>query len=286
MADVVVGPVAGLWRYPVKSMQGEGLDQVSVSERGFLGDRAYALIDNESGKVGSAKNPRRWPKLLDFRAVFREPPSPDRVLPAVRIDFPDAGGSVSSDSPDVNDRLSRAFSRAVILSSAAPAAPSLEEYWPDIDGLAYRETVTDEAIGRGAPPGTFFDFAAVHLVTTATLDSLSRAYPQGRFDWRRFRPNIIAGSEAEGFPENDWVGHRILVGDELKLEVLIPCARCVMTTLAQCDLTLDSGILRTAAQQNNVMIAPLGQAMPSVGVYAKVLTGGTVRSGDRVRVVS
>jgi uncharacterized protein YcbX len=286
MADVVVGSVAGLWRYPVKSMQGKGLDQVPVSERGFLGDRAYALIDKESGKVGSAKNPRRWPKLLDFRAVFREPPTPVRSSPAVRIDFPDGSGSVSSDSPDVNDRLSRAFNRAVVLSSAPPETPALEEYWPDIDGLAHRETVTDETIGKGAPPATFFDFAAVHLVTTATLAALSRTYPHGRFDWRRFRPNIIAESDVVGFPENDWIGRRISIGDELTLEVLIPCARCVMTTLSQGDLPLDSGILRTAAQQNNVMIAPLGQAMPSVGVYAKVLTGGMVCRGDQVRIVS
>src|SRR5579872_3105419 len=186
MAHVVVGAVAGLWRYPVKSMQGEGLDAVPVSERGFLGDRAYALIDKESGKIGSAKNPRKWPKLLDFRAVFREPPSPDRNPPAVRIDLPDGGGSVSSDSPDVNERLSRQFNRAVVLSSVPTEAPALEEYWPDIDGLAHRETVTDETIGMGAPPATFFDFAAVHLVTTATLRMLSCAYPQGRFDWRRF----------------------------------------------------------------------------------------------------
>src|SRR2546425_937791 len=128
MADFVVGSVAGLWRYPVKSMQGEGLDRVSVRERGFLGDRAYALIDKESGKIGSAKNPRRWPKLLDFRAAFREPPSPDRSWPVVRVDFPDGSGSVSSDSPDVHDRLSRAFNRAVVLSSVPPEAPALEEY--------------------------------------------------------------------------------------------------------------------------------------------------------------
>ena len=69
MTDVVVGSVAGLWRYPVKSMQGGGLDDVSVSERGFLGDRAYALIDKDSGKVGSAKNPRRWLKLLNFQIL-------------------------------------------------------------------------------------------------------------------------------------------------------------------------------------------------------------------------
>jgi len=186
----------------------------------------------------------------------------------------------------VNERLSRAFNRAVVLSSAPPETPALEEYWPDIDGLAHRETVTDETIGMGAPPATFFDFAAIHLVTTAALSALSRAYPHGSFDWRRIRPNIIAKSNGGGFPENDWVGRRISIGDELTLEVLIPCARCVMTTLAQGDLPLDSGILRTAAQKNNVMIAPLGQAMPSVGVYAKVLTGGVVRRGDHLRIVS
>jgi uncharacterized protein len=151
---------------------------------------------------------------------------------------------------------------------------------------AHRETVTDETIAVGAPAGTFFDFSAIHLVTTATFATLARAYPQGRFEWRRFRPNIIAQSDAPGFPENDWVGRRISVGGEVTLEVLIPCPRCVMTTLAQGDLPLDSGILRTAAQQNNVMIAPLRQAMPSVGVYAKVLTGGVVRRGDQVRIVS
>jgi hypothetical protein len=118
----------------------------------------------------------------------------------VHIGFPDAGGSVLSDSLDVNDRLSRVFGRAVALSSAAPAAPSLEEYWPDIDGLAHRETVSDETIGIGAPSGTFFDFSAIHLVTTATLATLARAHPQGRFDWRRFRPNIIAESGATGTP--------------------------------------------------------------------------------------
>jgi uncharacterized protein YcbX len=284
MADVVIGPVTGLWRYPVKSMRGKDLDSVSVSERGFLGDRAYALIDKETGKIGSAKNPRKWPKLLDFGASFTEPPSPGRAMPSVRIDFPD-GSSVSSDAGDVHERLSRAFSRPVIFGSAAPEAPSLEEYWPDIDGLAHRETVTDEAIGLGAPAGSFFDFSAIHLVTTATLRTLSRAYANGRFDPRRFRPNVIVESSAEGFPENDWIGRRIAMGEELLLEVLIPCPRCIMTTLAQSGLPLDSGILRTAAQLNTVMIAPLGQAMPSVGVYAKVLASGTVRRGDSLRLV-
>jgi uncharacterized protein YcbX len=85
--------------------------------------------------------------------------------------------------------------------------------------------------------------------------------------------------------ENEWVGRNIAVGDEVVLEVVIPCPRCVMTTLPQGDLPHDSGILRAAAQANNVMIEPLNQNMPSVGVYAKVIRGGDVKQGDPVRLM-
>ena len=59
------GVVEELWRYPVKSMQGEQLNQTEVTERGLLGDRAYALRDNSNGKIATAKNPRKWPNLFD-----------------------------------------------------------------------------------------------------------------------------------------------------------------------------------------------------------------------------
>ncbi len=94
--------------------------------------------------------------------------------------------------------------RSTVLWSLARRRPRhLRSRSTGIDGLTHRETVTDETIGTGAPPATFFDFSAVDLVTTSILASLSRAYPPGRFDWRRFRPNITAESDAEGFPEND-----------------------------------------------------------------------------------
>jgi uncharacterized protein YcbX len=89
----------------------------------------------------------------------------------------------------------------------------------------------------------------------------------------------------EGLPENEWVGKKVAIGDEVILKVLIPCPRCVMTTLPQRDLPLDSGILKTAARENNAMIAPLNQKMPSIGVYAKVVRGGDVRRNDPVRIV-
>src|SRR5437867_12060646 len=92
--DVQLGSIGSLWRYPVKSMTGEELNAVEVTERGLRGDRAYALVDRADGKVASAKNPRKWPSLFDFRATFIEPPSRGANLPPVRIVLPD-GSTVS-----------------------------------------------------------------------------------------------------------------------------------------------------------------------------------------------
>jgi len=124
------------------------------------------------------------------------------------------------------------------------------------------------------PAGTFFDLAVVHLLTTATIDRLRVLYPEGRFEVRRFRPNIVVatGPDEEGFVENAWIDHTIAIGDEVRLRVTGPCPRCVMTTLAQGDLPKDAGILRAAAQHNQA----------NVGVYADVIVGGTIRRGDPV----
>lgn len=126
---------------------------------GLFGDRAYALVDRSTGKVASAKNPRKWAKLFDCRAVFIEPPRIGEEMPPVRFSLPDSG-IVGSKREDLNQILSGVLDRQVTLVSVAPETPSLEEYWPDIDGLAHRETVTDEAVALGAPPGTFFDFTS------------------------------------------------------------------------------------------------------------------------------
>lgn len=279
-----LGSAAGLWRFPVKSMQGEELETAHATERGFAGDRMYALIDTATGKIVSAKNPRKWSGLLEWSATFVHSPNANTVPSPVRVAFPD-GTSLSSDEPSFNARASAVFGRDVVIRSTPPEKPILEEYWPDIDGLAHRETVTDEAISLGTPSGTFFDFAAIHLLTTSTLAVLERAHPGGRFDHRRFRPNILVDTGREGIPENDWIGRNIAVGDEVVLEILMPCPRCVMITLPQRGLPLDSGIMRAAARENNAMIAPLNQKLPSAGVYAKVTRGGEVRKGDGLRLI-
>lgn len=266
-----LGSVASLWRYPVKSTMGEELNAAEVTDRGLVGDRVYALRDPSNGKIVSAKNPRKWAKLFDFRAVFAESPRAGEQIPPVRITLPN-GGIVTSEQREFNKLLSNALGREVTFATAAPETPSLEEYWPDMEGLAHRETVTDEAM----PAGTFFDLAVVHVLTTATIDRLRELYPQGRFEVRRFRPNIVLqlASAEEGFVENAWIGRTLVIGDEVQLSLTEPCPRCVMTTLPQGDLPKDPGILRTAAQHNQV----------NVGVYAAVLRGGTIRRGDSFRL--
>jgi uncharacterized protein len=283
-AHAVLGSVVSLWRYPVKSMMGEELNAAEITERGLLGDRAYALLDSSDGKVASAKNPRKWSQLFDFRAAFVDPPRPGAKVPPVRVTLPD-GAVVTSEQGNFNQILSRALNREVTLEATErrhrevvestfpnPWTPKAEEYWPDMEGLDYRDTVTDFNL----PEGTFFDCAVLHLLTTATVDRLRELYPPGRFEVRRFRPNIVmeTASGVKDFVENAWIDRTLAIGNAVRLSVTGPCPRCVMTTLPQGDLAKDPGILRTAAQHNHA----------NVGLYASVVRGGTVRRGDAIRL--
>ena len=268
------GTVVSMWRYPVKSMLGEEINSSYVTERGLIGDRTYALIDQETGKVASAKNPTKWGKLFDFRATFIDAPQVVENIPPVRITFPDGTQIFSSDQEYIDHTLSKVLSREVRLMRATSLdKPSYEEYWPDIEGLAQREKVTDEAM----PPQTFFDIAVIHIFTTSTINRLRELYPEGRFEVRRFRPNIVVGSassEEKDFIENLWVGKKLKIGEDIVLKVTAPCTRCVMTTLPQGDLPKDLGILRTTAKYNHV----------NAGVYASVHEGGTIHRGEPVRL--
>jgi hypothetical protein len=256
--------VVELWRYPVKSMGGERCANVRVDPHGIVGDRGYALIDTLTGKVASAKNPRLWSALLRFRARYLEPPGRNGHTAPVEITLP-SGELRSSGDAALDADLSTGLGRGVRLSAKAPDAPALEEYWPDLEELAHRDEITDEAM----PSGTFYDCASVHVLTTNTLEALRRQYPSGDFDVSRFRPNVLLADEGDGFIEDAWIGERVQIGDVV-LRVTGPAPRCVMTTLAQGALPADLGVLRAAVQHHHA----------HVGIYAEVERGGTITAGD------
>jgi uncharacterized protein YcbX len=266
------GRVVAIWRYPVKSMLGEELNATVVTDRGLLGDRSLALVDAETGKVASAKDPRRWPNLFEFRAAFLEPPVDvvSSPLPPVRITLPD-GATLSTSDDEIEARLSAAVGRSVRLARSPFAGATGEGYVLDVDWLPQRDQVFEIPI----PPGTFFDCALVHLVTTATLDRLRAQAPSSRFEVRRFRPNLVIQTPegSHGFTENDWIGHTLELGG-VRLRIDRPTERCVMTTLPQSDLPKDPSVLRAAVRENE----------GNVGVYATVEQAGWVRRGDAVEL--
>jgi len=293
MAGKVVGSVAELWRFPVKSMGGERLDQAELTARGIVGDRAHAILDVETGKVISASSVKLFPGLLDFHATYLEPPHAGRMLPPVRIAFPD-GASVMSDAADVDARLSRWFRRAVTLARTAPEVIPNDQDHPDavtVDPSGHRDRVGEQKLGSAAftieglasslPEGSFFDLSPLSVLTTSTLARLRELMPDAKCDVRRFRMNVIVATTESGFLENDWVGRELALGATARLIVALPDPRCVMTTLAQGDLPRDSDILRTIARHNMIQLGESGQ-YPCAGVYAVLGAPGSVRTGDSV----
>ena len=291
--NAVVGSVAGIRLFPVKSMRGQELEQGDFTERGLVGDRAYALIDTDTGKVVSAKSVRLYPDLFACSATFVEPPQLDGELPPVQITLPD-GGSVSSDSDDVDRVLSAFFQRNVTLARAAPDDFTIDMYYPDVENAGpagHRDAVVEQRLGSaffsqaGLPSpvaaGSFFDLFPVSVLTTSTLDQLNKLEPGSNFDERRFRMNVIVDTTEDGFIENNWIGHELAMGDAMRLNIAAPDSRCVMTTLAQDELPQDTDILRALVRHNRIQVGDAG-SFPCAGVYAVVQSPGTLRTGDSV----
>ena len=286
MTDGPAGSVKEIWRFPVKSMKGERLTEVAVTSQGLVGDRAYALVDVETGKVASAKSVRLFPSLLACTASFVEPPERDADAPAVRITFQD-GASVTSDAGDADKVLSAHFKRDVRLASAAPEDFTIDQYHPDIEGAdpaGHRDALVESKLGAalfaqiGAPSpvaaGAFFDVFPVSVITTSTLAQLNALEAASRFDVRRFRMNVIVNSAGDGFVENGWINRPLAIGD-VRLHVAMPDPRCVMTTLAQDELPADTEVLRALVRHNRLDLGPMG-SYPCAGVYAVVAAPGAI----------
>jgi uncharacterized protein YcbX len=274
-AGTVVGQVAALWRYPLKSMLGERLERLEVEPRGVVGDRGYALWDGALGRVASAKNPRLWGDLVTFRARYLSEPRAGEPLPALEVEGPFDGPAspvttLRSDDPALAERLSQRLARAVTLLDQPPSGASLDQYWPEVEGRDF-QNVTNELV---LPAGTFFDACPVHAISTATLAELQRLAPGLDFAVERFRPNLlIEPSGGSGFVEERWAGGVLAIGEQLRLRVDGGCPRCVITTLAQGELPETLEILRATARHNKV----------TAGIRLSVLTGGPLAVGDPVR---
>lgn len=290
MATPMTGArVDRLWRYPVKSMMGEEVREITIGLGGVVGDRAYGFLDVETGKVASAKRPKRYGALMQCRARFLSPPRPDAPAPPIEVAFPD-GTVVRGDLSELARSVSVLLGRDVSPLASVPEGASAELVMPGIDDVdpgplkaLFRdeggEQVRDFNVGMAAP-GTMLDIAALHVIAGSTLRGLAGRYPAGDWDPRRLRPNIlIDGGELRD--EDDWLGCHLYIGTEVVVHVFMPVPRCVMTTLPQAGLSKDLGVLKTIARFGRKRIGSLGQ-VACAGSYANVIRPGVVRTGDPV----
>jgi uncharacterized protein YcbX len=291
----VIGEVRELHRYPVKSMAGESIAESHVEPRlGLTGDRAWAVRDLAAGEIRGAK---KIPGLLDCRARYVGEPHREASA-AIELDLGDLG-RIGSDEVEASERLSQRIGRQLLLCPRAPASDTAHylraeritdleaeirkasELLPD-EPLPSMDDAPEEIMEMAhyvSPPGPYFDFFDLHLLSSQSLASLAARTPDSVIDPRRFRPNLLVDLEAAtdadaDWPEIGWVGHTLAIG-EAKLEVVMPMMRCVVTTHAQQELPKDPAIMRTLVRDCEM----------SLGIGIQVRRGGLVRRGDEIRVV-
>ncbi|HVM08878.1 MAG TPA: MOSC N-terminal beta barrel domain-containing protein [Acidimicrobiales bacterium] len=246
-----VGTVVQVWRYPVKSFQGETVDSLDLAPGGAAGDRTLAVVDPAARKVLSAK---RYPDLLMASARL----DGERVV----ITLPDASEHAADDD-DIHQVLSDWLGLEVRL-----APPPTDAVFPMemYTGMSDEDTPLFDWPG---PPGTWLDLADVHWLTTASLAAISAERPEAQWDVRRFRPTALIDISRDGFVEETWAS---VQAGEVATNVLMATPRCSMPSRAQPGLERDKSIGTTIRDTNG----------NNLGVYASITQSGSVRVGDPV----
>ena len=245
MAELTISQI---WRYPVKSLGGEQLDEVEVTDRGIVGDRGWGIRQLDTGNVLTA---RRRPELLFASAAVIGGELVITLPDGVTID-----AGTGADPATVDAALSAWLNEPVSLVAAGDEAGTYET---PIDAEA-----EDAApwVSWSGPTGSFHD---------STKSRLSLVSQANLRDWdiRRFRTNLVL----DGTGEDDLIGSSIRLGEQAELVINKAIDRCVMVTRPQPGLERDLDVLRTISRERESCL--------SIG--GNVLTGGTIRIGDSVQ---
>jgi uncharacterized protein len=284
-----VPSVAAVFRYPVKSLLGNRVEQAEVCASGLAGDRSWALVDRQTGKVASAKQPRLWRSLLQLRAEYHADAGRADPAGGVTITLPD-GTAVRAGEPGTDEVLSRFVGRPVRLRQGRAAGSGIDRAVPEevlAHGVGAEVAFEPLELSQAAPGDSFVDYAPVHLITTATLAAVTAAVTDAAGTAPRprvFRPNLVLATPGlSGYAENDWVGRQLAIGGQVRLEIFMSTVRCAVPTLAHGQDLANPQVLRALARSNRIPVPGFGAAT-CAGVYARVVSPGRVRAGDEVRI--
>lgn len=287
---VKVGKIKALWRYPVKGMAGESLQQCQISDQGLLGDRVWALRDSRRQEIQSCKF---RPELLSCVARFRDS---EKIGNGEQVDITLPNGEVvGSDDNLINTLLSKVVGH----ESSLEIKRSLNDIdfyrrhkHDDHTWLKELKLTFEREPGEPLPeldnlpqsaqdfvsiPGTFFLVSPLHFITTATINYLNNQSPNADWSIERFRPNVIIETEPEfeGLVEQSWIGHQLQMRD-IAIECNASTPRCGAITKPQQNFGKDMQVLRTVVSKAN----------QNVGVYGQTQTTGMIAVGDEVFLAS
>ena len=255
-----IGVIKEIWRFPVKSMQGDSIDRCVVTDNGVVGDHRWPMRDEGRAEVQWGK---MYPQLMLCSARYRNEPQGDDIG-TVDVTFPD-GETVGSDDARVHHKLTELIGREAKLWPLQPASnvqfykrykPDERQFMQEITDAFAREPgepgepvpemsqFPEVLLDHVSVPGTFFDNEEIHLIATASIAYMRTKTPDANWDIRRFRPNFFIQTDPglDGLVENEWVGKRLTVG-AATLQISAPTTRCGMTTRLQGDLEFDKTIL-------------------------------------------
>lgn len=212
-----IGTVLALWRYPVSSLAGESLEQVSLTTTGVVGDQLFGVFDAETDAIIYPSKDPRW---NGAPLVFA------RLKSQLELELSADGNSWSAaDTPEMLAQIGTVLGRSIRL---------LQYGSPTSNGVA-------------APR---YKQSPIHLLSVQAMSSLRDLMPASVIEERRFRPNILVDMPEgqEAIPEYELLGKEFYIGG-LRLRGTDPCARCGFTTLAQEGLPEDPQVLRTLVKQ-------------------------------------
>lgn len=276
-----LGAIGGLFRYPVKSLRGEALNDAHLNASGVAGDRLWAFRDVVRDEITSAK---RSPLLLQIAATLLD----DSASPRAKLSLP-TGETIHTDAPDCSAIISNYTGRRLSLSALRPASDKAHyarsKTVPanaasdarEVLGLLADEPFPDfskmprEAMLNATLPGTYFDAAAIHIILASELKQFHNSLPSAGVDVMRFRPNIVLNDLENPLSADDLVGVRIKLGTAVVIgDALTP--RCSMTTHTQGALPKAPEIMRSLVRDWK----------HKFGLYASVIQDGQIRMGDPV----
>src|SRR5215813_12023506 len=260
-----IGKVESLWRYPVKSMRGQELNEAFVGFAGVYGDRLFAFRSSERPNGFPYLTGREQMKMLLYRPRFRYP---DRAATPPNL----------AEAEDIAPGLNPV--------SAEPVDLAVEVETPSGEILPIDSPALLRSLSKGLDEGerltllrsdrAMTDCRPVSLFSIQTARRLGEELGMD-IDKRRFRANVFVDLPSTGgFAEDGYVGRRLRIGSKVVLSILERDPRCAMISLDPDTAERDPAVLGKVTKAHD------GKA----GVYGAVLVEGVVRVGDEIEVLN